>query len=293
LKAQGFPWALVKFRKTLIIQVYSFNAELLTMPTLIRPFFAVLLLLAGPANLGAAEATLGSGQEPAPAVQPSPLTGLWSLSLGGDFASLGDQDLKSFYPAGSIGAPASHLTPGFFLLGRKHVSDSFYAVGGLSSLSKGYTVDRSGGQDLYQWDTVFISTGGGWMLSRALNFGLFAQAEAGWLVMTDGSFESTGSSATKGAFEGSAIATQFSAGGLWFLMPSVAIDLSGGYRFARLPLRFSTSAGAVNPGFAPEPFADFSGYYGRIGIDFFWGLRNPWGPSEAPPPPSGGPPGSE
>jgi hypothetical protein len=265
------------------------------------PIFIRFIVLAGlffscPAVLGAAEASLGSGSATT-AIQPSPLAGLWSLSLGGDFASLGSQDLQSFYPAGSISPPASHLTPGFFLLGRKHVSDSFYAVGGLSSLSKDYTVDWSGGQDLYQWDAVFFSTGGGWMLYRAINFDLFAQAEAGWLLMTQGSFERTSTNpalaSTKGTFEGAAIATQFSAGGLWFILPSVALDLSGGYRFARLPLNFSTSAGEVNPSFTPEFFADLSGPYGRIGLNFFWGLRNPWGQSEAPPPPSHGPPGSE
>jgi len=76
-------------------------------------------------------------------------------------------------------------------------------------------------------------------------------------------------------------------------LPSVALDLSGGYRFARLPLSFSTSSGQMSPSFTPEFYADLGGPYGRLGLSFFWGLRNPWGQSEAPPPPSEGPPISE
>jgi hypothetical protein len=223
-------------------------------------------------------------------IQPAPLAGLWSLSLGGDFSSLGGQDLGTFYASGAPAEPAARLSPGFFLLGRKHVSDGFYACAGLSSLSKNYSVDRPGGQDLFEWDSLLMSTGGGWLLSRSLGFALFTQAEVGWFYLSQGTFERTGPAATQGLFQGSALATQFSAGGLFFLLPSVALDLDGGYRFARLPLTYSGNAG--DPGFKPDFYADFSGPYARAGLNFFWGLRNPWGPGEAPPPRQG-PPGSE
>ena len=233
--------------------------------------------------------TLGTGPD-APSIQPSPLAGLWALSVGGDFAYLGAQDLASFYPAASLSGPTSRVLPGFYLEVRKHVSESFFGLAALSSLSKSYSVDLGTGQDLYQWDAAIISVGGGWVLYRALNFGLLAQGEFGWLAVTDGSFSRDGVAPTKGVFEGSAPATQFSLGGLWFILPSVALELKGGYRFARLPLSFTTAAGQMNPAFAPEFYADFSGPYGRAGLSFFWGLRNPWGQSDAPPPPAQGPP---
>lgn len=251
-------------------------------------FLLGLLCLCGGAALRAEE-TLGLGNALSE-IQPSPLSGLWALSVGGDFSYLGAQDLASFYAASSLNGPTSRVLPGFYLEGRKHVSESFFGLASLASLSKSYTVDNGSGQDLYQWDAVMLSVGGGWVLYRAVNFALLAQGEFGWLGMTDGSFSRDGAAATKGSFEGSAPATQFSAGGLWFILPSVALELNGGYRFARLPLRFSTASGQMSPSFAPEFFADFSGPFGRAGINFFWGLRNPWGQSEAPPPPSEGPP---
>lgn len=238
---------------------------------------------------GLSGSTLGSGPD-APVIQPSPLAGLWALTVGGDFSYLSANDLASFYPASSLNGPTSRVLPGFYLEVRKHVSESFFGLASLTSLSKSYSVDRGTSQDLYQWDTAIISVGGGWMLYRALNFGLAAQGEFGWMGLTDGSFSRDGVAPTKGIFEGSAPATQFSASGLWFILPSVALELKGGYRFARMPLNFTTAVGQVNPAFAPEFYADFSGPYGRAGLSFFWGLRNPWGQSDAPPPPRDGPP---
>jgi hypothetical protein len=229
----------------------------------------------------------------APPPDPSPLASLWSISLGGDFTNEGSQDLQSFYAPGSIGLPATRVVPGYYLQGRKYISDSFFALACLSSLPKSYSVNQAGSQDQYEWDALILGTGGGWILYRALNFAFSAQAEAGWLVMSEGSFERSGANATKGTLEGSALATQFSVGGLWFVLPSVALDLCGGYRFARVPLSFATDAGNLSPTFAPQFYADFSGAYGRAGLSFFWGLRNPWGQSAAPPPPREGPPSSE
>ena len=81
------------------------------------------------------------------------------------------------------------------------------------------------------------------------------------------------------------MAEQFGVGGLWFILPSVALEAQGGYRFARLPLRLTTDKGVQSPPSAPEFYADMSGPYGKLGLSFFWGLRNPWGEAEAPPPP--------
>lgn len=247
-------------------------------------FFALCLGFGLAQNLRALDAMPASMS-----AQPSPMAGLWAVSLGGDFVNMGSDDLESFYPSGSLSAPPRHLTPGFYLQIRKHVSETFFGLVDLSSLPKAYTVDRPSGQDLYEWDAVLLGLGGGWMLYHALNFGLSAQGEFGWLTLTQGSYEHTGTNPAKGTFDGSALATQFSLGGLWFVMPSVALEISGGYRFARLPL--SRSASIPPPtGSAPEYYADLSGSFGRCGLSFFWGLRDPWGQSDAPPPPHEGPP---
>lgn len=271
------------------------------MHKLLSPVLLLVLALSLAPHLEAVEApldnglgglsgpTLGSGPD-APVIQPNPLAGLWALTVGGDFSYQGAQDLASFYPASSLSGPTSRVLPGFYLEVRKHVSETFFGLASLTSLSKSYSVDRGIGQDLYQWDAAIISVGGGWMLYRALNFGLAAQGEFGWMGLTDGSFSRDGIASTKGIFEGSAPATQFSASGLWFILPSVALELKGGYRFARMPLNFTTAVGQVNPAFAPEFYADFSGPYGRAGLSFYWGLHNPWGQSDAPPPPREGPP---
>jgi hypothetical protein len=226
-------------------------------------------------------------------VDPVPLAGLWSITLGGDFSDQSGEDLPGFYPGPAAVAASPRIVPGYYLQGRKYISDSFFALASLSSLPKSYSLSLSGNQDQYDWDALVFSTGGGWMLYRALNFGLSAQAEVGWLALSEGSFQRSGAAPTSGSFSGSAVATQFSLGGLWFILPSVALDLSGGYRFARVPLSFSPDANDPSPGFPSQIYADFSGAYGRAGLSFFWGLRNPWGQSPAPPPPSEGPPRSE
>jgi hypothetical protein len=250
--------------------------------------------LLGAGLLAAPLSAWAEAEAPSPPVvhapPSSPLAGLWSLNLGVDLASLGSQDLKQFYAPGAISGPADRYFPGFYLGGRLHVNEIFFLSLGLSSLPKGYVVQTAGGEDSYQWDALFLNAGLGWMLWRSTRGAVYTQAEAGWLTLAEGSFERTGAGATKGLFEGSALATQLSFGWMYFLMPSVALEAGAGWRFARLPLSFTTAAGHALPNFTPEYYADFSGPFGRLGLAFFWGLKNPWGESEAPPPPSDGPP---
>lgn len=218
-------------------------------------------------------------------VQPASLAGLWSLNVSGDFSYEAGQDLTSFYPAGALEPPASRVYPGFALALRRHLNDAFFVGAHLASLPKGYSVSLAGSNDTWSLDALMLGLSLDWMLYRAVSVGLYAEAQAGWLSLLGGSLERTGAGATKGSLEGSALAEQFGLGGLWFILPSVALEAQGGWRFARLPLRLSTSAGPQSPPSAPEFYADLGGAYGRLGLSFFWGLRNPWGESEAPPPP--------
>lgn len=254
---------------------------------LLRSFFLLTLALAT-GRLRATDAEVSRGPEKRD-VQPASMAGLWSLAIAGDFSYESGQDLQSFYPAGAISTPDPRVFPGFELALRRHFSDSFFVGGHLASLPKAYSVSANGGgllaEDVWQFDALMLGLSGNFMLYRAVSVGLYLNAQVGWLSLLGGSLERTGPAATKGTLEGSGLAEQFGVGGLWFILPSVALEAQGGYRFARLPLRLSTNQGAQSPPSAPEFYSDFSGPYGRLGLSFFWGLRDPWGETDAPPAP--------
>lgn len=244
----------------------------------------VLTLCLAGGRLRAGDAEVSRGPEKRD-VQPASLAGLWSLSLFGDFSLESGQDLQSFYPSGAISTPESRVFPGFAVGLRRHLTDNFFVGAQLASLPKSYNLSAGGNDDTWQFDGLMLGLSGDWMLYRAVSVGLYAEGQVGWLTLMGGSLDRLGPGATKGNLDGSALAEQFGLGGLWFILPSVALEAQGGFRFARLPLRFSTSQGSQTPPAAPEFFTDLSGPYGRLGLSFFWGLRNPWGEAEAPPPP--------
>lgn len=221
-------------------------------------------------------------------VQAASLAGLWSLSLGADLAWPATEDLLSYYPAGALSAPAPRLLPGFDLGLRRFLSDSFYVGAQLASLPKGYSVSLGPDTDTWTLDSLLLGVNGGWLLYRAVSVAFYGEASAGWLMLVNGSYERTGSASDKGSLEGGALSEQFSVGALWFILPSVALEAQGGYRFARVPLSISTTLGKWKPANGPDFYADFSGSFARLGLSFFWGLRNPWGEQaapDAPPPP--------
>lgn len=221
-------------------------------------------------------------------VQAESLAGLWSLSLDADLAWPSSEDLLSFYPAGTLSAPAPRLLPGFSLILRRYLSDSFFVGAQLASLPKGYSVDLGASNDTWTMDSLLLGVSGGWLLYRAVSVAFYGEASAGWLVLVDGSYERTGAGADKGSLEGSALSEQFDLGALWFILPSVALEAQGGYRFGRVPVTVSTGSGKWQPVNGPDFYADFSGSFARLGLSFIWGLRNPWGEQaapDAPPPP--------
>ncbi len=218
------------------------------------------------------------------------LAGLWSLNLSADLAWMGGDDLLSFYPQGALGAPARRAFPGFGLGLRRHLSDSFFVGAQLASLPKGYWVERGADKDSWAFDGLQLGAGAGWVVRLSRRAAVYAEAQVGWLSLVNGSLERSGANATTGSLEGSALSQQLGLGLLGFILPSVALEAQGGYRFARLPLSFSTKAGRQSPPSAPEFYADFSGPFARLGLSFFWGLRNPWGQQAAPEAPAFEPP---
>lgn len=253
-----------------------------------------LSLATGPAGAAAYSSesqvsAVGEGPETL-TVQAASLAGLWALSLSADLAWLGGEDLLSFYPSGALSVPAARLHPGFSLGLRRHLSGTFFVGAQLSSLPKGYQAEVGGQQDTWLFDGLLLGLSGGWLLYRAVSVAFYAEAQAGWLTLSNGSLDRTGSAATAGSLEGSALAEQFSLGALWFILPSVALEAQGGYRFARLPLSLTTSAGRQTPPSMPEFYVDFSGSFARLGLSFYWGVKNPWGEQDAPPAPKIPPP---
>lgn len=230
---------------------------------------------------------LGSQLGAEAAAPREPLGGLWSLNLSADLGYYKGEDLLSFYPAGTLQAPAPRAFPGFSVGLRRHFNERLFAGLQLSSLPKSYALDRSdGGSDLWTFDGLLLGASGGLILARGAQSALFAEAQWGYLSLINGTLDRSGPQASSGSLEGAGLAQQYGLGLLGFILPSVALEAQGGWRFARLPLSLSTRDGKQSPPSAPEFYSDFSGPYGRLGLNFFWGVRNPWGEQEAPPAPA-------
>jgi hypothetical protein len=208
---------------------------------------------------------------------------LWSMNLSGDFGLEAGRDVASFYPAGAVPAQPTGVFPGFALAARRGLGERFYLGAALSSLPKTYTLTAFGSQDQWQFSGLLLDLSAGWILARWGDFGLFAEAQAGWLSLMDGSL-TRGSVGVTGSVSGNAPTGQAGVGLRWFILPSVALELQGGWRAARVGAGLSVSGGDAQPP-SGTPWVDFGGPFGRLGLDFFWGLSNPWGTSEAPPPP--------
>jgi hypothetical protein len=210
------------------------------------------------------------------------------MNLAADLAWSSSEDLLSYYAPGALSAPPQRMVPGFSLGLRRFLSDSFFVGAQLDSLPKGYAVSVAGNNDTWTLDSLCLGLDGGWVLYRAVSVAFYGQASVGWLMLANGAYERTGAAPDKGSLEGSALSEQFSLGALWFILPSVALEAQGGYRFGRVPVSVtSTTLGRWKPLNGPDFYADFGGSFARLGLSFFWGLANPWGEQEAPsaPPP--------
>lgn len=215
--------------------------------------------------------------------EPLSLNGLWAMSLGADFSLMKSDDVQALYQGG-VSMPETQVFPGIYLSVRKHVSDSFYLGLGLSTLPKAYSVQVSatGETENYDWNAVYPFVLGGWVWYSGSTMYSYVQAEAGYAVLNQASFSRKGVNAVSGAFEGSAFASAIGLGGVWLMIPSVGLNLEGGYRRANLDsVSFSLPPGKIS--------INDSGPYGRLCVSFFWGMKNPWGEG-TPVPQAPGPP---
>ena len=217
-----------------------------------------------------------------PELAPVSLNGLWAVSLGADLSYLRSDDLGALYPATELGVPDRQVFPGAFFSLRRHLSDLYYLGLGVSTLPKSYAVQVNANGDTvsYDFNTIDCYFLGGLVWYRGVNSYLYFQGEAGTAFLNQAGYTATASGGSKGAYEGSSFATAIGTGGMWFLIPSVGLNIEGGYRRAYLD-SVSSNVGTI--------FVNDSGPYARAGLSFFWGLKNPWGDSSplpsAPEPP--------
>ncbi len=253
------------------------------------PFKTLILLLCVSGFLGLSSL---SGADEAPAAEdPLPLAGLWALSVGGDFSYNPDFDLKNFYPAGGVIGPGPRVFNGIDLSLRWHFHEKFFAGLGVSTLSKIYDVQVGGSKSSFAFDAVYTHLQLGWIWLERPTYYSYLQGEAGLATLNQATYlSSTGNPLDDGNLEGSGFATAFGVGGVLFLIPSVGVKLEGGYRNALItPVNFVKSGSLQSPPSGSKDFfVEDSGPYARLSLDFFWGVKNPWGtygPSPEPPAP--------
>jgi hypothetical protein len=228
--------------------------------------------------------------QPEPPRNPVSLAGLWAVNLSANFSYTKSEDIQALY-AQSTGLPSAHVFPGMDLSLRWHLVDEFYLGMGLGSLSKSYSValTATGETETYEWNALYPRVFGGLVWYRWVNSYLYFQGEAGAVFLNQGSYlRSGGATETKGTFDGSTYGAAAGLGGVWFALPSVGLQMEGGYRRAVIPASFNLRQGT-------NWDISHSGPYARLGLTFFWGLKDPWGNlSEAPeapaPPPQAAPP---
>ena len=231
--------------------------------------------------------TTGLSAQDLPSADAVPLAGLWSVSLGTDISRQGSADILGLYPAGSVQLNDPQGFAGVNLGLRRHLMDQIYVGLGFSSMPRSYSFDvgNSAYSDTFDLDGLNPYLMAGFVWYRGSNLYLDLQVEAGLLFLNQAGFERSGSSTLKADIEGSTASTAASLGGVWFFIPSVGLELRGGYRRAYLEhLRLSS-------GPAAEFNLSASGPHARAGLIFFWGQRDPWGamgssveaPASAPP----------
>jgi hypothetical protein len=204
--------------------------------------------------------------------------GLWSLSLGADLAYLSSRDAQALGPDPTA-ADEKRSFVGLGLALKKHVSDSYFVGLGFSSLPRSYSFASAVGTERYDWDLLGLQVLGGFNWYRFSNSALYVQAEAGAAMLNQASYRLDAATPKEGAYDGSAFSSAVALGGSWNLMPSVALDLQGGYR------RILFDSLSASPGVPSPGSLNYSGPFARLQAVFYWGLANPWGEGpEAPAP---------
>jgi hypothetical protein len=230
-----------------------------------RNFFRSLPLLA---LLLAGYPYTAAGEE-----QPVLLKGHWSLDLGASIDNMATSDVLSLYPAGSQALPDYNTFVGYSLQARYHVSDALYLGAAFDILDKGYEISTPGGvTEDYAWNAMAPQALVGWSFYRAPSRFLAAQAGLGWLWLYNSTYsQQSPGGQLDGNYAGNGPALSGCLTGTWFLIPSVWLDLSLGYRWA---MAEGISAG---PGVPTPSSIDFSCPLIRLGLSINWGMADAWG----------------
>jgi|GEM_PF-6737795 hypothetical protein len=227
-------------------------------------------------------AALGAAAEDG---QAALLAGHWSVDLGASIDNMGTSDVLSLYPAGSQALPNYNTFVGYSLQARYHLSDALYLGAAFDILDKGFEISTTTGAGTntedYAWNAMAPQALVGWSFYRAPGRFLAAQAGLGWLWLYNSTYTlNAPGGQVNGNYSGSGPALTACLTGTWFLIPSVGLDLSLGYRWAE-----ALSVGA-GPGVPAPSSIDFSCPLFRLGLSLNWGMADPWGTwgAEAPSP---------
>jgi hypothetical protein len=221
--------------------------------------------------IAAAHASAGASAE-----QDALLAGHWSLDLGASIDNMSTSDVLSLYPAGSQALPNYNTFVGYSLQARYHLSDALYLGAAFDTFDKGFEISTttSAGTNTedYAWNAMAPQALVGWSFYRAPGRFLAAQAGLGWLWLYNSTYTlSSPGGQVSGNYSGSGPALTACLTGTWFLIPSVGLDMSLGYRWAEA---LSVSAG---PGVPAPSSIDFSCPLFRLGLSLNWGMADPWG----------------
>ena len=208
--------------------------------------------------------------------QDTLLAGHWSVDLGASIDNMSTSDVLSLYPAGSQALPNYNTFVGYSLQARYHLSDALYVGAAFDTFDKGFEISTttSAGTDTedYAWNAMAPQALVGWSFYRAPGRFLAAQAGLGWLWLYNSTYTlNAPGGQVNGNYSGSGPALTACLTGTWFLIPSVGLDMSLGYRWAEA---LSVSAG---PGVPAPSSIDFSCPLFRLGLSLNWGMADPWG----------------
>lgn len=188
----------------------------------------------------------------------------WSASLWGDTASSPAQDLGTHSIGGSstrgMGLTLRHM------LGERVVFG--INLGAWSRELGGSTASAS-------VQALAPGLRAGWLLAQRSRWALLAEAEAAWWRLNNAILRDAQGGAL-GSLEGQGPGGALQASLLLAGLPSLAVELQGGWRLARLSgVSFAPDAGAGLPAVG-DLSVDLGGPYLRAGVTILWGLQDPW-----------------
>jgi hypothetical protein len=212
---------------------------------------------------------------------PLNLTGLYGLSLAADFNNFQNQDILGFYPPESTTLPAGSTFIGSSLRFRYHINNWVYAGLGIDWLAKAFELSVSSEiTQTYNWNAWNPYASLGVSYFRGANSFLYLEAGAGRILLQDSTFFETGGENTRASFTGAANSVAVGTGGTWFLIPLLAAEIYGGFRWARLDASSMTAGfsegSPLNNVKGEKPFLDFSGPVVRLGLSLYLGMPDPF-----------------